>query len=611
MNPLAVMARRSLSRFAAAGGDMSFGDWLSLWSIDGPMFVGGATLRGDEELPPATLEYMSSIYGRSSSVFAALQVRWKLFAQARYQFQQMFGGRQGSLFGTPDLASLEHPEPGETTLDLNFRAIQYADLAGDWFGVRRPASLVRPAGPALPYGGVDRIKPLRPDWTVIVLGSRSKRDPIELAHDPDAEIIGFGYMPGGPATGNSVIAYGRDEVAHFHPNTGPLSRYRGLPLILAALPEILADNATTAYKRAFMRNAATPNLAVSFPPTWDEEKAKGWLQAFERKHRGATNAFKTMYLGGGMTVDTVGTNFKDMAYKDLAGTAETRIAAVTGMHPVIIPMSEGLAGSALNAGNYGAAKRSTSDITLRYLWPNMCGSLEMIVPPPSGTRLWFDQRSIPFLQADVTDQATVMQANAETIAKLVNEGFTPASVVDAVTANDMNRLVHTGLVSVQLQPPGVSLPASGASGGARQVHVSAGALRTMLGQGWTPATPADADLVASALLATAVPPFRARRTFSPADGPLQGEIAEGTVLPGDHAAVLAYPSLFEPGDAPSVVVSTPVPKRLSAGPAPIVTRDQVLAKRAELEAAGLPAGRDSIAKALDVSPDTVRRRLVG
>ncbi len=610
MNPLAVMARRSMSRFASSG-DFTFGDWLSVMtSIDGPMFIGGSTLRGDEELPPATLEFLSSVYGRSSVVFSALQTRWKLFAQARYQFQQMFGGREGGLFGTPDLAPLEHPEPGETTLDLNFRAIQYADLAGDWFGVRRPASVVRPKGPSLPYGNVDRIKPLRPDWTVIVLGSRQKRDPIELSQDPDAEIIGFGYTPEGPRSGKAVIAYGREEVAHFHPNTGPLSRYRGMPLILAALPEILADNGSTSYKRAFMRNAATPNLAVSFPPNWDEAKAKSWLEQFEKKHRGATNAFKTMYLGGGMTVAPVGTNFKDMAYKDLAGTMETRLAAVVGMHPVIIPFSEGMAGSAMNAGNYGAAKRSTSDITLRYLWPNMCGSLETIIPAPTGgTRLWFDQRSVPFLQADVTDQASVMQANSETIGRLVNEGFTPASVVDYVSSGDVTRLVHTGLVSVQLQPPGNTLPAAGTAA-PREFSLSAGRLRRMIGQGWTPATPTDIEIVRDALAGTTVSDYRATRRFWPASGPLSPEIIEGAILPGDDAMVLLYPSLFAPVGTGQVAVSVDSPaRRLGAGPAPIVTTEEVLAKKAELEAAGRPAGYDTLAAEMAVSRDTIRRRL--
>jgi hypothetical protein len=35
---------------------------------------------------------------------------------------------------------------------------------------------------------------------------------------------------------------------------------------------------------------------------------------------------------------------------------------------------------------------------------------------------------------------------------LVDGGFEPSSVVDAVTTGDMARLIHTGSVSVQLQP---------------------------------------------------------------------------------------------------------------------------------------------------------------
>jgi len=624
MNPIQVMARRSMGRFRADGGGMTLDDVQSLLSLDGGMFIGGSALRGDEEISPATLEFMSTIYSHSAAVFSALQTRWKIFSQARFQFQQMFGGRAGALYGTPDLAPLEHPEPGETTLDLAFRAMQYADLAGDWFGIRRPASVVRLNGPDLPYGNVDRIKSLRPDWTVIVLGSRRKTDPMDLVVDPDAEIVGFGYTPRAPGSTSNVIAYGREEVAHFHPNTNPLSRYRGQPLIYAALPEILADQGATQYKRAFFRNAATPNLAVGFPPTWDEEKAKAWLAMFDKKHRGATNAFKTMYLGGGMTATPVGNNFKDMTFKDLAGLAETRIAAITGMHPVIIPMTEGMAGSSLAAGNYNSAKRSTADITLRYLWPNMCGSLETIVPPPAGSRLWFDIRSVPFLAADVTDQAAAMTANVASISSLINSGFDPDSATDAVTAGDLNRLVHTGLISVQLQPPGADLspapdapdapaepdvPDEGAA--AQRFNLTSPQLRRMLEQGWRPARASDVALIRNALARDpGSVTFRATQRFWPADGPMSAEIAAGTLLAGDDPRVVAYPSLFVRADPPpQVSVSVPPVAALGPGPALIVTAAAVRAKRAELRSAGRDAGYGTLARELGVSEKTIRRRL--
>lgn len=536
--------------------DLSFGDWLSMWTIDGPLFGVNPALRGDEELPSSDFLGMAGIYGRSSVVFAALQTRWKLFSQMRYQYQQLFGGRTGALFGTPDLAVLEHPEPGETTIDLNFRAIQYADLAGDWFGARRPASTVAlRETPGMPFAGVDRVKALRPDWTVVALGSRRTSDSMELAVDPDAEILGFGYLPGGPGSGNDPIAYGPDEVAHFHPNTGPLSRYRGTPLILAAMPEIIADNGATQYKRAFFRNAATPNVSVTFPAGWDEEKAKIWARAFENKHQGALNGFKALYLNAGMDFKVVGNSFQDMTFTDIQGHMETRIAAVTGMHPVIIPFSESLGGSALNAGNYQSAQRSTADITLHFLWPNMCGSLETIVPARPGTRLWYDERSVPFLRADLKDRATVRQQDAMTIGQLVDRGFTAESAIDAIVSDDMTRLVHTGLVSVQLQAPGNTVPAQAA-----------------------------VDFWPSGSLADF------------------GQVSRGMQLPGDHALVRTYPSLFGAVDEPAVIVTRP-------GPARLVTPAQIEAARQKLLADGRPAGQASIAAALNVSRDTVRRSL--
>lgn len=541
MNALTAVAQRVVRPMvpSRSASDFTFGDWLSLFTIDSPFFIGSSALRPDVEEPAQGMLGITSIYARNSVAFASLAARAKLFSQVRFQFQQMFGGREGSLFGTPDLRVLERPEPGETTIDLMYRGILDADLAGDWFGVRRQ------------IGGTDRMKRIRPDWTTIVLGSRNPNaDPDELAMDPDAEIIGYGYQPGGPGSGAKIIAFGAEEVAHFHPNPNPLSLYRGMPLILAALPEIMSDTAAVQHKRAFFNNAATPNLAMSFPPTMDETKAREWIQIFEGKHRGALNAYKALYMGGGMTFQAVGSNFQQMTFKELQGSAETRIAAMTGIHPTVIGLSEGLQGSSLNAGNFTAAARMTADVTLRFLWGNMCGSLEVVVPPPSGTRLWHDEGSVPFLQADVLDHANVTLLNQQAITGYVKEGFTPVSAIDAVVSGDPARLKHSGLISVQLQPPG-----------AEQV---------------------------------------ARHDFWPSSGPLAaiGVVHGGTTFGPDHPLIQAFPSMFEP-----------VADLAQLEPGLIVTRDVVIAKRTELLAGGKDAGYESLARELGVSRNTIRRRL--
>lgn len=494
MNAIDRMAMTVMRPLRGATSDpgFTFADWLGMFSIDSPLFV-GAALRQNDEMPAPNLLGMASVFARNSVVYSTFMARAKLFAQARYLFQQMHGGTPGSLFGTAELAPLEVPEPGFTTFDLAMRAILDADLAGDSFVVRRR------------IGGTDRIKRLRPDWTTIVLGSRNPNvDPADLPMDPDAEILGFGFQPGGPASGSDIIPFGPDEVAHYHPNPNPLSMYRGMPLILAALPEIMADIAATQHKRAFFNNAATPQLALAFPPTMDVEKAKEWIKVFEGKTAGAKNAYRAMYLGNGVTFQPVGSTMAQMTFVELQGKAETRIAGVTGIHPTVAAMSEGLQGSSLNAGNFTAAARATADITLRFLWGNWCGPLSSIISAPKGTRIWYAEGSVPFLQADVQDRAKVRQADATTINTLVMAGYDPDSVRDAVIADDMSLLVHTGLPSVQLQP--------------QQATVA----------------------------------------FSPAGGALgrYGFIDTGRTLEGEHPLVLAYPSLFAPVSAPAIITTS-------------------------------------------------------
>jgi hypothetical protein len=100
-------------------------------------------------------------------------------------------------------------------------------------------------------------------------------------------------------------------------------------------------------------------------------------------------------------------------------------------------------------------------MTLRPLWRNAASSLAKLVAVPSGARLWYDPRDIEFLKEDRKDAAEILSTSAQTIKALVDAGYTPDAVVDAVDAGDLSRLTgqHSGLYSVQLQAPGSTEPA--------------------------------------------------------------------------------------------------------------------------------------------------------
>jgi phage portal protein BeeE len=519
----------------------TFDDWAGLWGLDSLPLLLQTTMPKEHE--PADVTFTGMVAGsylRNSVVFACLSMRARLFAEVRFQFQQMRNGRPGNLFGTPDLRVLERPEPGKTTRDLLQSAILDADMGGNGFLLKRP----------------DKIRRLRPDWTLIAYGSPH---PDLGTWDPDAEVIGFGYWPGGMSSGAQPVTFLAEEVAHFAPTKDPLARNRGISLLTAGLREIMADNSSTAHKLSFFQHAATPNLALKFPANMSRDKALEWIDLFEQEHKGATRAYRTLFLGAGIESTPVGLNFQQMDYAAIQGRAESRIATLTGMHPVVVALSEGLQGSSLNAGNFGMAARLVGDATLRPLWGDMAGSLEAIIPAPPGSRLWYDDREIAFLRSDVTDQADILAKNAQAIVALVKEGFEPASVVDAVMSSDMSRLVHSGLISVQLQPPGA------------------------------PKDPADVTFDDPKAPPAA---FVSTREFWAVDEPLaqHGTIQKGQIIPAGHALVRSFPGLFEPYT-----------------PAPVATDLATRARQLLGQGLTVPA----IASRIDRTPRHVRRLLNG
>lgn len=385
--------------------------------------------------------WVNAAYKRNGVVFACQVARLLLFSEARFQFQQMSGGRPGDLFSTADLSILEKPWVNGSTGELLARMIQDVDLAGNAY--------IRRTGP----GAEPRLERLRPDWVSIVLGSTTGSDLLS------AEVLGYLYEPGGPGKGKDPIALTRDEVAHWSPIPDPIASYRGMSWLTPVLREIGADSAATDHKGAFFDHAATPNLAIKFDASVDFKKFEAFKAAMESEHRGRFNAYKNLYLGGGADVTPVGNSFKDMDYRNVMAAGETRIAAAAGVPPVIVGLSEGL--QAATYSNYAQARRRFADMTIRPLWRSCCSALATLVPTRSSVRLWYDDRDIPALQEDEKDAAEIESVKADTINSLVLAGFDPESVVKAVMAQDMSLLTHSGLLSVQMHPPGTQPSTNG------------------------------------------------------------------------------------------------------------------------------------------------------
>jgi phage portal protein BeeE len=392
--------------------------------------------RLDEE---QLVQTASMAYRMNGPVFALIVARLQVFSQIRFAWTRFQGGQPTDLFGTTALKVLERPWPGGTTSDLLARMEVDVSSAGTSF-IRK---LVRPRQPP-------RLSRLRPEYVIVVLGSNEDADhPAEAA---DVELLGFAYKP----PSGEMVLLDPSEVALFAPIPDPDRVFLGMSWVTPVLQELRADSAQTEHKLAFFRNNATSNLAIKFDPSITIDQVREFKELFEEDHAGAWNAFRTIYLGGGADPVPIGSSLKDMDFSAVAGKAESRLAAAAGVPPSWVGFSEGLQGSALNAGNFNSARRRYADGTAHHWWANAARSLEVLVPDPvsaPGASLWFDTSAVPFLREDAKDAAEIQQLEAQIITALVRDGFEPTTVIDAVRNRDWTRLKHSGLWSVQLQPP--------------------------------------------------------------------------------------------------------------------------------------------------------------
>lgn len=377
-------------------------------------------------------------YQGNSIVFACEAKRVKVFSEARFQFQSLRAGREGDLFGTQSLSLLEEPWPGATTRELLSVAELDILMAGNSYWVRDGAGFLLRLDPAkvriLTEAVVDEVSGFR-------VGER---------------LLGYAYV----TASDQLTHYAPQDIAHYKPIPSP-NQFLGQSWLSACLPDVDADDQMTRHKQVTLRNGTKLDVVVSLNENVNPDQFEKFVANFKDAHEGVDNAGKTVFLGGGADVKTVGQTFENLSLKATQGAGETRIAACAGTPPVLVGLSEGLQGSSLNAGNYGAAKRSFVDGEIRPAWGSFCGSFQWLVdlPPAKAgeiNRLWYDDRGIAYLREDVKDQADILFLGAQIVRELINAGFDADAAVAAWKAGDLVSLAgkHSGLMSVQLQPPG-------------------------------------------------------------------------------------------------------------------------------------------------------------
>ena len=463
------MSRRPLLdrvNSAARGGQKSWTPEPPFWQSDQlrfPWLVAATAER--EPIENDFVGYVEGAYKRNGVVFGAIDRRQQVFSQGRFQWRNWVNGIPSEFYGSAELALLEKPWPNGTTGELLAHMEYDASLAGNFY-----CTTVDDAGRTgrRATGPGRRIARMRPDWAQLVIGTPEKDgNPFGVT----ARVVALSYLPRLSGTTSSTASNEEllllpDEFVHYSPKPDPTARFRGMSWLTPIITEIMADKAATAHKLAYFENGAVPGLVVKGLTAQTKEKFDELVDMMEERHAGSSNAYRSLYLTAGADATVVGSDLAGLDYKVVQGGGETRLAVAGGVPAVILGISEGLAGSSLNAGNFMAARRLFVDTTIQDLWNKAAPSLaKLLTPPHPGAELAIDGRWIPFLRENEKDRADIQSTEAQMIRTLLDAGWTPESVVKAIAGSDWKLLVHSGLFSVQLQKPQSSIPTLGVPAG--------------------------------------------------------------------------------------------------------------------------------------------------
>lgn len=395
---------------------VSIYDWAKMFRPGGQVNYQGRNYQGFTMSP--------AVAGNSSIVYTCERLRVSVFAEARFAWQRMSNNGRPlpqAMFGNSALGILETPWRGAQTRDLLATMEMDAAQYGNSYWIDDT------------YGNLVRLDP-----NTVRIITRAVADPI-TGNRIGETLDGYSVT-----VDRKVSIFSPEDICHYKPIPSANSQWVGQSWISACLPDIDSDALLTQYKKALVENGANLSYVVNMDPSLTPTQFDDFVAKYKESHRGPMQAGETLFLQGGSDVKTVGQTFEQIAYSATQGAGETRIAACAGTHPVVLGLSEGLSGSALNAGNYAAAKRNFADGTMANLWGSACGALASIIKAPSpdsrngiSPRLWYDSRDIPFLRDDAKDLSEIFSQVASSIRTLTDGGYTSESVVQA--ANEIGR----------------------------------------------------------------------------------------------------------------------------------------------------------------------------
>ncbi len=422
------------SRQSERGSGLSWNDYMDLVFNGHTYQIGGASASA-ENVEASFTSHVDRIGRTHGIVGAAVAARAFPMSQLRFHWSDTTRGSAtyGQLVDGPGLDELNRPatmtRPALLTL-----AEMHVSYAGSAYFTRK--------------GG---FRLLRPDLVdAILIGPDDKK----AVAEGEATVVGWAHYERG--RDQPPPTFGAEEVAAWSPEPDPKNWWRGQSWVTGVARDVALDRQAGTFVEKFLENSATPSMIVKPDARLTPDQIDEFRERYERVSEGTNNAGRTLWLGGGSDVTVVGSKIGELAVRELQGGSETRIAVRSRVPAPLLGIREGMQGSSLNAGNYGQTRRLFADSWFSPSADMLLAVLERLFRASPNRDLAYDTDRVLLLQEDRKDAADILVSKAGAIRQFVDAGFTPESAEKAVRTGNTAVLEHSGLVSVQLLPPGTT-----------------------------------------------------------------------------------------------------------------------------------------------------------
>ncbi len=249
----------------------------------------------------------------------------------------------------PVLELIRRPNPGQGRAELLEALYGFLLLSGNAYVEAVPGSGAMPG----------ELHVLRSDRMALVPGA-------------DGWPVGYEYSVGGRAH-RFALGEGPQPVCHiraFHPQDD----HYGFSPLQAAAVAIDVHNASSAWSKALLDNAARPSGAIVYKGpdggSLSSDQYDRLVAEIEANHQGARNAGRPMLLEGGLDWKPMGFSPSDMEFHETKLSAAREIAVAFGVPPMLM----GIPGDATYA-NYQEANRAFYRLTVLPLAAKVLGAL--------------------------------------------------------------------------------------------------------------------------------------------------------------------------------------------------------------------------------------------